>query len=192
MVAVCEGAPSPRPFHSSRTPGTWSSSNSPEWSPFQSGELRACGHILITFYCTIPSDSRDFQRAPSFRLPPRPPPSPIYAPIQPAPAPLLQPAAAPIYAPLNPITPPSFSPLYSPGKSAHPSHLPVLQAAAPLARTPRSCPPSPCCHRQGPGAMREGCRKRSLRSHCSKTPFMKTLVSRCLMVSNKNVFKTRS
>ena len=78
--------------------------------------------LKLTRMVIIPE--RDFQRAPSFRLPPRPPPSPIYAPLQPAPSPILQPLTSPqhrptspnpIYAPLSPITPPSFSPLFSHG-----------------------------------------------------------------------------
>lgn len=89
--------------------------------------------LKLTRVVTIPE--RDFQRAPSFRLPPRPPPSPIYAPIQPAPAPLLQPAAAPIYAPLNPITPPSFSPLYSPGRRSPRSNTEELPTITLLPQT---------------------------------------------------------
>ena len=78
--------------------------------------------LKLTRMVIIPE--RDFQRAPSFRLPPRPPPSPIYAPLQPAPTAILQPLTSPkhqpstpnpIYAPLSPITPPSFSPLFSHG-----------------------------------------------------------------------------
>ena len=78
--------------------------------------------LKLTRMVIIPE--RDFQRAPSFRLPPRPPPSPIYAPLQPAPTALLQPLTSPqhqpsssnpIYAPLSPITPPSFSPLFNHG-----------------------------------------------------------------------------
>ena len=79
--------------------------------------------LKLTRMVIIPE--RDFQRAPSFRLPPRPPPSPIYAPLQPAPTAILQPltspqhqpptSSKPIYAPLSPITPPSFSPLFSHG-----------------------------------------------------------------------------